>query len=85
MPKRLICSLVFVLLLGVACDVLAELPTGWSSQDIGTTGGSASESGGIWTVTADGNDIWGYSDQFHFACRVGCKKHFRTSPFLILI
>jgi ketosteroid isomerase-like protein len=39
---------------------------GWQSQDIGTTGGSAAESDGTWTISADGADIWGYSDQFHY-------------------
>jgi ketosteroid isomerase-like protein len=40
---------------------------GWQSQDIGTTGGSADESDGTWTISADGADIWGSSDQFHYA------------------
>jgi hypothetical protein len=44
----------------------AALPAGWSSQDIGTTGGSASEAGGTWTVRGDGADVWGSSDAFHF-------------------
>jgi len=45
----------------------AALPKGWQSQDINTTGGSADESGGTWTVTGDGADVWGSSDAFHFA------------------
>jgi len=44
----------------------AALPEGWQSQDIGTTGGSAAESDGTWVISADGADIWGNSDQFHY-------------------
>jgi hypothetical protein len=42
-------------------------PEGWQSQDIGTTGGSADESDGTWTISADGADVWGSSDEFHYA------------------
>ncbi len=56
----------FVLVLSFVSSVSAALPQGWTSQDIGTTGGSADESGGTWTITADGWDIWGSSDGFHF-------------------
>lgn len=40
----------------------------WNCADIGnpTPSGNQSESGGTWTVTAGGNDIWGTSDTFHF-------------------
>jgi hypothetical protein len=58
--------LAFVLLW--AGPASAELPDGWSSRDIGTTGGSASEDAGTWTVSGDGADVWGKSDAFHFAC-----------------
>ncbi len=44
-------------------------PDGWQSQDIDTTGGSAAESDGTWTISADGTDIWGNSDQFHYVYR----------------
>jgi len=43
------------------------LPEGWQSQDIGTTGGSAAESDGTWAISADGADIWGSADEFHYA------------------
>ena len=45
------------------------LPTGWSSRDIGSTGvvGSAAVSSGTWTITGSGANIWGTSDEFHFA------------------
>jgi hypothetical protein len=56
----------FVLVLGLVGSASAALPQGWMSQDIGTTGGSADESGGTWTITADGWDIWGSADGFHF-------------------
>ncbi|MFB0554599.1 MAG: hypothetical protein ACETWQ_14950 [Phycisphaerae bacterium] len=67
MSKKLICLISFVLVLGLVGSASAALPQGWMSQDIGTTGGSADESGGTWTITADGWDIWGSSDGFHFA------------------
>ena len=49
--------------------VRAALPAGWSDADIGSPGqaGSASESGGNWTVAGGGADIWNAADQFHFA------------------
>jgi len=47
----------------------APAPDGWQSQDIGTTGGSAEESDGTWAISADGVDIWGNSDQFHYVYR----------------
>jgi len=45
----------------------AALPEGWQSQDIGTTGGSAAESDGTWVISADGADVWGSADEFHYA------------------
>jgi hypothetical protein len=46
-----------------------SLPTGWTAQDIGAVGspGSSSASGGVFTVTGDGADIWGSADGFQFA------------------
>jgi hypothetical protein len=52
--------------LGLVSVASAALPAGWSNQDIGTSGGSASESGGVFTVSGDGHDIWGSSDAFHY-------------------
>jgi hypothetical protein len=45
------------------------LPLSWSHADIGATGraGSASESGGTFTISGAGADIWGAADAFHFA------------------
>ena len=55
-------------MLGLVGDVSAALPAGWTSQDVGTPEpGSASDSGGTWAVTGNGNDIWGSSDNFHYA------------------
>ncbi|UCD51230.1 MAG: hypothetical protein JSW27_01095 [Phycisphaerales bacterium] len=34
--------------------------------DIGTTGGSYSYASGVYSVLADGSDIWGNTDQFHY-------------------
>jgi hypothetical protein len=47
------------------------LPSGWQSRDIGAAGvaGSASASGGTFTVRGAGADVWGTSDAFHFAYR----------------
>ena len=45
------------------------LPAGWNSTDVGSTGaaGSASSTAGTFTVTGAGADVWGTSDQFHYA------------------
>jgi regulation of enolase protein 1 (concanavalin A-like superfamily) len=45
------------------------LPEPWSSQDVGAVGvaGSASASGGAFTVRGAGADIWGTADGFHYA------------------
>jgi hypothetical protein len=64
--KKLFYFVSFVSLLGLVGNASAALPVGWTSQDIGTTGGSSEESGGTWTVTADGTDIWGNSDEFRY-------------------
>jgi endonuclease/exonuclease/phosphatase family metal-dependent hydrolase len=44
------------------------LPSPWTSKDIGSVAvaGSASESGGVFTVRGAGADIWGTADSFHF-------------------
>ena len=47
----------------------ANLPAPWLHSDIGsvTQGGGASVSGGTWSVTGSGVDVWGNADQFHYA------------------
>jgi regulation of enolase protein 1 (concanavalin A-like superfamily) len=67
MFQRLIYVVSFVLVLSLIGSASAALPQGWQSEDINTTGGSADESNGTWTVSGDGADIWGTSDAFHFA------------------
>jgi len=67
MCKKLICLACSVFVLSLVRNASAQLPAGWQNQDIGTTDGSTNESGGTWTITADGSDIWGSSDAFHFA------------------
>ena len=57
----------FVLVLSLAGSASAALPDGWQSLDIGTTGGSADENNGTWTVSGAGDDVWGSSDSFHYA------------------
>ncbi|WP_269525313.1 cellulase family glycosylhydrolase [Coraliomargarita parva] len=59
--------------LAAAVSSHAALPWDWSSSDIGNPGlaGSASWTGStsIWSVSGGGADIWGTSDQFHYAHR----------------
>ncbi len=47
------------------------LPTGWSSLDVGSVpfAGSSSFSGGTFTLTGSGADVWGTADQFQYAYR----------------
>ncbi len=47
----------------------APLPGGWAGANIGAVGvpGGSSQSGGVYTVSSGGTDIWGSSDEFHFA------------------
>jgi regulation of enolase protein 1 (concanavalin A-like superfamily) len=47
------------------------LPSGWSSQDLGSVGlaGSASYAAGRFTVSGAGADIWGAADSFRFTYR----------------
>jgi len=46
-----------------------ELPAGWTDADIGSPSqaGSATCSGGNWTIYGGGSDIWNASDQFNYA------------------
>ena len=46
----------------------ASLPSPWSNRDIGDVdaAGSASESGGTFTVKGAGEDIWNAADEFHY-------------------
>jgi hypothetical protein len=47
-------------------------PSAWTCADIGTVApgpGSQTLSGGNWSVTGFGNDIWGSADSFRFAYR----------------
>ncbi len=45
------------------------LPIGWSHADVGQVGiaGDAAASGGTFTVSGAGADIWGAADAFHYA------------------
>ena len=67
MYRKMICLASLVLMLGLIGSASAAIPPGWADQDIGTTGGSANEAGGTWTVSGDGADIWGTTDAFHYA------------------
>lgn len=48
-----------------------SLPPKWTSVDVGAVGkaGTAAESGGTYTVTGSGMDIWNTGDEFQFANR----------------
>ena len=48
-----------------------QLPSPWTSQDIGAVGlaGSASYSNGVFTIKGAGADIWETQDSFHFMHR----------------
>jgi hypothetical protein len=67
MCRKLVLLLSFALVLSLVGSASAAIPAGWQNQDIATTGGSANESKGTWTVIGDGADIWGGSDAFHYA------------------
>jgi O-glycosyl hydrolase len=47
----------------------AGVPAGWSAADVGSpvVAGTADSIRGRWTIRGAGTDIWGTSDQFHFA------------------
>jgi phosphatidylserine/phosphatidylglycerophosphate/cardiolipin synthase-like enzyme/regulation of enolase protein 1 (concanavalin A-like superfamily) len=47
------------------------LPAGWLNGDVGgpALAGSAGSSGGAFSVTGSGADVWGSFDQFHYAYR----------------
>jgi regulation of enolase protein 1 (concanavalin A-like superfamily) len=49
----------------------ALLPASWSNQDVGsvTARGNTTTTGGAWTMTASGADVWGAADAFQFAYR----------------
>jgi hypothetical protein len=55
----------------VTVSAASTLPAGWSDGDIGATGatGAASYSGGTFTVTGAGADVWGTTDALHYAWR----------------
>jgi uncharacterized protein (DUF1800 family) len=63
---RILLFLISALIAGSTAS--AQVPPGWTSQDIGapSVAGTTAYSNGTFTVTAGGNDIWGRSDQFRF-------------------
>lgn len=69
--RSVFCRSIFcigLLAVGLSHASAQSLPSPWSNRDIGATGvaGSASESNGSYTVRGAGNDIWYWTDQFHF-------------------
>jgi len=67
MCRKIVFLVSLALMLNLAGKAPGVIPEGWESLDIATTGGSANESNGTWTVIGDGADIWGSSDAFHYA------------------
>ena len=58
--------------LGACCSIIyADLPSGWTAQDVGAPGqaGSASQTYGTWTVSGGGAAIGDRLDQFYFVSR----------------
>jgi hypothetical protein len=57
-----------LLLLSVSLVIVGAYAADWTSEDIGTVGGSDEYDArtGLWTVDADGVDIWSSSDAFRF-------------------
>ncbi|MGH9411126.1 MAG: choice-of-anchor D domain-containing protein, partial [Vicinamibacterales bacterium] len=55
-------------LAGNGLAVSSTLPASWLDQDVGSVGlaGTASYSGGTFSVTGSGADIWGTADAFHY-------------------
>jgi len=53
-------------LLGLVDISSCQLPAGWTCMDISTTGGSAIEAAGIWTVHGNGGGIEDKADSFHY-------------------
>lgn len=62
-----VCTVVLFTLLPAAAFA-QSLPSGWSTSDIGSVGatGSASGSGGSFTVTGAGADVWNTADAFRY-------------------
>jgi regulation of enolase protein 1 (concanavalin A-like superfamily) len=75
-----------------ASAATAALPTGWTAEDIGSVGisGTSSESGGTYSLSGSGVDIWGNVDAFQFAhttlsgngeIRARVKEQSNTDPW----
>jgi endonuclease/exonuclease/phosphatase family metal-dependent hydrolase len=65
-----VCSSCLVLLtislLSFPTAAAAQLPSGWSSTDIGSVGAGGGASGSFY-IRGAGADVWGSADAFHFA------------------
>lgn len=55
----------------------STLPSGWADSDVGSVpfAGGASYSGGTFTVTGSGADIWGSADAFHYVYQTMTGDH----------
>jgi hypothetical protein len=63
-----LCHIAFVVVLTSSQAAAQPLPNGWNTADVGAVGaaGSASSSGGTFTVAGAGADIWNTADAFRF-------------------
>ncbi|OME86059.1 hypothetical protein BK120_08700 [Paenibacillus sp. FSL A5-0031] len=50
----------------VAQDYAANIPTEWKARNIGFKPGSASYSGGVFTLSGNASDIWGNEDKLNY-------------------
>lgn len=57
--------LALAFLLAASSAAVAQVPP-FTAEDIGSTGGSTTFLNGLWTVQAEGNDIWNTADQFRY-------------------
>lgn len=61
----------------ILCAILASarpasaqtLPSGWTSANISSSGGSATTSNGEWTISGSGANVWSTADAFQFTYR----------------
>ena len=64
-------AVVLASLILLTAPAYAQLPSGWTTSDIGSVGaaGSSSYTGSTLSVDGGGADIWGTADAFHFTYR----------------
>lgn len=65
---RILCVALTIAVASASPAAAQALPAGWSTADIGAVGaaGSASDSGGTFTVSGSGADVWNSADAFRY-------------------